>query len=80
MSEVRDGIRGILVKYFQVDEKSIRDDVSLESLGLDSIMLIELGDHISEHFGLVVSEDDMFDAKTFAGLLETVRLGRVAQP
>lgn len=79
MSEVRRQVIGILATQALLDPAEIADTATIESLGLDSLGLVEAIFAIEETFGVHVPfnanapEASGFDISTVASVVEGVR-------
>ena len=79
MSEVRRQVIGILATQALLDPAEIADTATIESLGLDSLGLVEAIFAIEETFGVQVPfnanapEASGFDISTVASVVEGVR-------
>jgi acyl carrier protein len=57
--ELYDTIADILTAQFGVDAAIVRPDATLETLGLDSLTLMEFVFSIEDHFNLRIPEDKL---------------------
>lgn len=79
MSEVRRQVIGILATQALLDPAEIADTATIESLGLDSLGLVEAIFAIEEAFGVSVPfnanapEDSGFDISSVASVVQGVR-------
>lgn len=79
MSEVRRQVIGILATQALLDPAEIADTATIESLGLDSLGLVEAIFAIEEAFGVSVAfnanapEDSGFDISSVASVVQGVR-------
>ena len=55
-SDVEERVRTIVAKIFDVPPDEIRRETEFESLGADSLHIVELGMAVEETFGLEISE------------------------
>jgi acyl carrier protein len=57
--ELYDTISGILIAQFHVDPAVVRPDATLETLGLDSLTLMEFVFSVEDRFNLRIPEDKL---------------------
>ena len=57
--ELYDTISGILITQFHVDPSVVRPDATLETLGLDSLTLMEFVFSVEDRFNLRIPEDKL---------------------
>jgi acyl carrier protein len=69
--QVLDTIRTEL-KGFEVAEGDVKGDASFESLGLDSLDLVELSVRIEDAYGIDIEEDDLKDVWTVDNAIDVV--------
>lgn len=50
-------IQGLLIKKFDLDPADVKADSTLESLGLDSLSVIELLFDLEDEFGIKIPDD-----------------------
>ena len=59
-------VKSIIAKQLRINAADISDDASvLEDLGADSLDIIELLMTLEDENGIIISEDDADDLKTF---------------
>ncbi|MFJ2865322.1 acyl carrier protein [Kitasatospora sp. NPDC087314] len=58
----------MLVRELRVNPGAMDPGATLEALGLDSLSVVELSVMLSEHLGVRVTEDQIHDVRTLAGL------------
>jgi acyl carrier protein len=58
-TDIYDEIAQVLTSKFQVDSAHVRPDATLESLGLDSLTLMEFVFALEDHFSVRVPEDKL---------------------
>ncbi|MDR1260378.1 MAG: acyl carrier protein [Oscillospiraceae bacterium] len=56
-----DKLRDLLVNKFCVPQEIIKPDSTMESLGLDSLEILDLLGFLEDEFGIIV-DDDQFDS------------------
>lgn len=56
-SNTFDAVRRVLVGEFHIDAERVQPEAALQSLGLDSLALMEFVFAIEDHFGLRIPED-----------------------
>lgn len=66
------------LKGFEVDPGDVKPDASFDSLGLDSLDLVELSVRIEDVYGIDIEEDDLKDVWTIANAIDVV-LGKIQQ-
>lgn len=66
--EIDPGLKDMLVRELRVDPGAMDPGATLEALGLDSLSVVELSVMLSEHLGVRVTEDQIHDVRTLAGL------------
>ena len=57
MTTTFEKIQGLLVKKFDLNPADIKTDSTLESLGLDSLSVIELLFDLEDEFGIKIPDD-----------------------
>jgi acyl carrier protein len=57
--ELYDTVAGILIAQFRVDPVVVRPDATLETLGLDSLTLMEFVFAVEDRFNLRIPEDKL---------------------
>ncbi len=60
------------LKGFEVAEGDVKGDASFESLGLDSLDLVELSVRIEDAYGIDIEEDDLKDVWTVDNAIDVV--------
>ena len=60
------------LKGFEVSEADVKGDASFESLGLDSLDLVELSVRIEDAYGIDIEEDDLKDVWTIDNAIDVV--------
>ncbi len=73
-TELFDDIVGILRDKFQVDAATLRPDTTLESLGLDSLTLMEFVFAVEDQYSVRVPEDKLDPRQTGITLEHLVRI------
>ncbi len=74
MTSTADTLKKILTEKFHVDESKIQPEASLDSLGLDSLDLIEVLFEVEETFDIrVPQEGSTIRAATIQELLDTIK-------
>lgn len=72
--EIIEKARIILAQEFEIDVETITPDASLkDTLGLDSLDLVDVVVLVQQNFGITLAGPDFMDVKTFSdfyGLLE----------
>ncbi len=58
-SQTFEAIAGILAEKFQVEASLVHADATLESLGLDSLALMEFVFAVEDHFDVRIPEDKL---------------------
>ena len=56
-SSTFDAVSAVLIDQFQVDAATVRPDVALDQLGLDSLTLMEFVFAVEDRFGVRIPED-----------------------
>jgi acyl carrier protein len=73
MATIAETLRNILTEKFSVPEEKIRPDATLDSLGLDSLDLIEVLFEVEDAFNVrVPQEGAAIKAATIQELLDTI--------
>ena len=57
---------------FEVDGSSVTADVAFDTLGLDSLDLVELSVRIEDAYGIDIEEDDLKDVTTVDKAIDLV--------
>ncbi|MBF6212641.1 acyl carrier protein [Nocardia puris] len=70
----------LLDQHFPEFAGEVGEDTTYDDLDLDSLVLVELAVVVSKKFGVVISEEDVFDAKGFRALAEVVNRRRREGP
>jgi acyl carrier protein len=60
------------LKSFEVNPDDVRADVSYDSLGLDSLDLVELSVRIEDAYGIDIEEDDLKEVVTIDNAIDVV--------
>jgi acyl carrier protein len=60
------------LKGFEVAEGDVKGEASFESLGLDSLDLVELSVRIEDAYGIDIEEDDLKDVWTVDNAIDVV--------
>ena len=60
------------LKSFEVKPEDVKPDVSYDSLGLDSLDLVELSVRIEDEYGIDIEEDDLKDVWTIDNAIDIV--------
>jgi acyl carrier protein len=60
------------LKSFEVDPADVKPDVSYDSLGLDSLDMVELSVRIEDAYGIDIEEDDLKDVWTIDNAIDIV--------
>ena len=69
--EIIEKAREILAEEFEIDVNSITPDASLkDTLGLDSLDLVDVVVLAKQNFGVTLSGADFVDVKTFSDFFE----------
>ena len=69
--EIIEKAREILAEEFEIDVNSITPDASLkDTLGLDSLDLVDVVVLAKQNFGITLSGPDFVDVKTFSDFFE----------
>lgn len=69
--EIIEKAREILAEEFEIDVNSITPDASLkDTLGLDSLDLVDVVVLVKQNFGVTLSGPDFVDVKTFSDFFE----------
>ena len=78
-NEVRDGIARIIAEQAMIDAAEIKDETTMDELGLDSLALVEVVFGIEEAFDISIPynandpSDSDFDLSTFKAVVEAVQ-------
>jgi len=66
------------LKGFEVAEADVKADASFDSLGLDSLDLVELSVRIEDAYGIDIEEDDLKEVWTVDNAIDVVlaKLGK----
>jgi acyl carrier protein len=60
------------LKGFEVDAADVKGDASFDSLGLDSLDLVELSVRIEDAYGIDIEEDDLKEVWTIDNAIDVV--------
>ena len=60
------------LKSFEVNPDDVKADVSYDSLGLDSLDLVELSVRIEDAYGIDIEEDDLKEVVTIDNAIDVV--------
>lgn len=60
------------LKSFEVDPGDVKPDVSYDSLGLDSLDLVELSVRIEDAYGIDIEEEDLKEVWTIDNAIDVV--------
>jgi acyl carrier protein len=72
----QNAVREFVVEQIQsvgVEPDAISLDATLESLGLDSLDVVELSQSVKKHLGIAVSPKDFSEAVTISDVLSVIR-------
>ncbi|GAA2224077.1 hypothetical protein GCM10010232_06080 [Streptomyces amakusaensis] len=72
MSSVQDRFFGLLANKIGIETAALVPDATLESLDLDSLLLIELSVAVEKEFGVVVDETELSVERTLGDVLATL--------
>jgi len=66
------------LKGFEVEEGDVKGEASFDSLGLDSLDLVELSVRIEDAYGIDIEEDDLKEVWTVDNAIDVVlaKLGK----
>lgn len=65
-------VRGLIAKYLSIAPESIREDSSLEELGLDSLGALELVFELEEEFAVKVPDESIKELLTVRAVCDGV--------
>jgi len=71
----RDDVLAVIrteLKGFEVAEGDVKGDASFDSLGLDSLDLVELSVRIEDAYGIDIEEDDLKEVWTVDNAIDVV--------
>lgn len=72
-AEIIEKINTILAEEFEKDPETIRPEAPLmETLGLDSLDLVDVVVIIEQHFGVVMTSNDFIGVRTFQDFYDLV--------
>lgn len=60
------------LKGFEVTPEQVAEDVSFDTLGLDSLDLVELSVRVEDVYGIDIEEDDLEDVWTVGNAVDVV--------
>jgi acyl carrier protein len=60
------------LKGFEVEADDVKSDASFDSLGLDSLDLVELSVRIEDAYGIDIEEDDLKEVWTIDNAIDVV--------
>jgi acyl carrier protein len=66
----------IMVENFDVDPGDITANTEFETLGLDSLVLVELAVILEREFGVGVTDEELIDGGSFGGVADLVAAKR----
>ncbi|MBQ1204514.1 MAG: acyl carrier protein [Alistipes sp.] len=67
LAEITEKAKVVLAEEFEVEESAITPEASLkETLGLDSLDLVDVVVLVEQHFGVTLKGPDFVGVKTFA--------------
>jgi acyl carrier protein len=73
MSNTVDTLMGLAAKHFKVDREKLRaDDDVFESLGIDSVQVLELLSELELALNVELPDYELRDVRTFAQLAERI--------
>ena len=73
IEEIIEKAKVVLAEEFEVEEEKITDDASLkETLGLDSLDLVDVVVLIEQNFGITLTSQDFIDVATFKDFYEVL--------
>ncbi|MFJ3644505.1 phosphopantetheine-binding protein [Streptomyces murinus] len=72
MSNVQDRFYSLLSAKIGVETESLTEDTTLESLDLDSLLLVELSVAVEKEFGVVLDELQLAPERTVGEVLGTL--------
>ncbi|WP_405088624.1 phosphopantetheine-binding protein [Microbispora sp. NBC_01389] len=73
MTDVKASIYDLLTSKFGVPAVQLDDNATLESLDLDSLLLVEFSVSVEKTLGVIVEEQELAAERTLAEVIESVR-------
>jgi acyl carrier protein len=70
--EVRDAIVGCIAEFGEIEPDEVELSSSLETLDIDSLDLVEMGQILEERFKIVIEPDHMKDVATVGEAIDAV--------
>jgi acyl carrier protein len=77
-SAVEDRLVVLISEISEVPAEDITPDTSLEDLGFDSLVLVELAMKLRKEFGVVASDEELDEVETVGALLRFATRGQSA--
>jgi acyl carrier protein len=77
-SAVEDRLVVLISEISEVPAEDITPETSLEDLGFDSLVLVELAMKLRKEFGVVASDEELDEVETVGGLLRFATRARSA--
>ncbi|MGW1197861.1 acyl carrier protein [Streptomyces sp. NPDC002536] len=71
-ASARETVTAIMTAKFEVPPEALEHDVSLSSLDMDSLAVVELLYSVGQELGVRIGEDEVTQWSTFSELLATV--------
>ncbi|MFI9646586.1 phosphopantetheine-binding protein [Streptomyces sp. NPDC052040] len=72
MNDVRDRFYSLLSAKIGVETESLTEDTTLESLDLDSLLIVEVSVAVEKEFGVVLDELQLAPERTVGEVLGTL--------
>jgi acyl carrier protein len=66
-------LKTIMIQDLQLDAAGVHPGASREDAGLDSLAVVELSMVLSERHGIPVTDDELFELKTLAQIVQLMQ-------
>ncbi|ECC4750357.1 acyl carrier protein [Salmonella enterica] len=73
MTEVTNKVVKILVENFGLNELDVKENKNLETIGVDSIIMIEIQLDLEREFGVKISDGDILPSFTVKDISEYIQ-------
>ncbi|EDZ5934463.1 acyl carrier protein [Salmonella enterica subsp. enterica serovar Chandans] len=73
MTEVTNKVIKILVENFGLNELDVKENKNLETIGVDSIIMIEIQLDLEREFGVKISDGDILPSFTVKDISEYIQ-------
>ncbi|MEU6457543.1 acyl carrier protein [Streptomyces sp. NPDC048594] len=67
-------LRSLMAATFELEAEEVTDDAHFtQDLGMDSLITLEIATRLEDRYGIAVTDDELKEISTLAGVQELVR-------